>query len=139
MVTFRGRLRYALWAIGACVGPRVSARTPAKATVLITYFQPVRMADARLQIRSVLRCRFVERIVVSNHNPAVAIDAVVGLQNPRLRHVHQDVARPCGFRWQVARGPPEVPPRGPGSPWRASRGATNRPPYLLRSRERVEY
>jgi hypothetical protein len=104
VATLKGRLRYALWAVGARFGPRVSARTPASATVVITYFQPVRMAQARLQIRSVLRCRFVERLVVSNHNPTVALEALVGVRDPRLLYLQQDVARACGFRWRVAAG-----------------------------------
>lgn len=97
------KLKYTLWVLAGHVGRTYAVRSPAKATILITYFSPTRMEHIEPQLRHVLKCAFADRIVVSNHNPAVQIEKLVRLRDPRLHFVNQDAPRGCGYRWLVAR------------------------------------
>jgi hypothetical protein len=95
-------LKVFLWVLNGYFGKPLSLESPEKLTVLITYFNPVRMKNINHQIRNILKCRFVERIIISNHNPDVNIQKRIKIENRRLTLLNQDVKRGCGFRWQVA-------------------------------------
>lgn len=84
-------------------GFRVGAGVDAHATVLITYYHPARLRHLNGQVRNVLRCRFVDRLVLSNHNPATRLEDALTVRDPRIVIVQQDVSRGCGYRWKVAR------------------------------------
>jgi hypothetical protein len=71
------------------------------ATVLITYYAPSRMRDLAPQVRNVLKCAWVERLIVLNHNPGVTIGDF-GVADPRLVVVNHSERRGCGHRWVVA-------------------------------------
>jgi hypothetical protein len=61
------------------------------------------MSHIESRVRNILKCSFVEKVVVSNHNPAIRIADRVNLKDARLICVDQDVPRGCGYRWQMAR------------------------------------
>jgi hypothetical protein len=71
-------------------------------TVLITCFHPARAVHLDAQVRNALRCRFVERVVVSSHNPDVGSHIAVRVRDPRLTLLDTPVKRGCGHRWTVA-------------------------------------
>jgi hypothetical protein len=96
-------LKIFLWVSSSVLGRPISIASPQKLTVLITYFNPVRMKWINHQIRNVLRCTFVERIIISNHNPHIHIHDKVKIKDDRLVVLNQPVQRGCGFRWHVAR------------------------------------
>jgi hypothetical protein len=96
------RIRYAHWSLAGRLGAAPAFNLPAKVTVLITYFHPARMQHIEAQVRNLLRCNFVEQIVLSNHNPQVRIEEQIKLRDPCLRFLNQPVARGCGYRWLVA-------------------------------------
>jgi hypothetical protein len=54
-------------------------------------------------VRNILKCTFVDRVVVSSHNPAMRIELQCRVRDPRVEFVNQDVPRGCGHRWVVAR------------------------------------
>ncbi|MCB0156886.1 MAG: hypothetical protein KDD83_02055 [Caldilineaceae bacterium] len=97
------KLKYGHWVVTSYMGRTYSVRHPAMATILITYFSPARMKHIEPQLRHVLKCKFAEKVIVSNHNPDVRIEDLVHLKDPRLHFVNQDVARGCGYRWLVAK------------------------------------
>ena len=96
-------LKFIAWVVIGYFGRPVSLDVAQKATVLITYFNPVRMKKINHQIRNLLKCTFVERIIISNHNPDVKIQEKITIENDRVTVINQPIRRGCGFRWFVAR------------------------------------
>jgi hypothetical protein len=97
------RLVYYLWILNGYIGFKLGPRTSQKLTVLITYYNPARLRHVNHQIRNLLKCEFVERVVISCHNPDVKIEEYVNVHDQRLALVSQSVRRACGYRWLVAR------------------------------------
>jgi hypothetical protein len=60
------------------------------------------MRHAASQIRNLLKCNFVNQIVVSNHNPEVHMEDLVSIRDRRVVYMNQPVHRGCGFRWLIA-------------------------------------
>ena len=75
--TLARKLKYVLWTLNGYVGRTVSAHAPQKVTVLITYYHPARMQHIEPQVRNILKCTFVEQLVISNHNPDVRIEGKI--------------------------------------------------------------
>jgi hypothetical protein len=99
----RHRIKYILWVLNGRIGKPYSLDTHEKLSVLLTCFHPVRMAHLDAQIRNILKCSFVEKIVISNHNPEIRIQERVSVRNDRLVFLNQQLRRGCGHRWLVAR------------------------------------
>lgn len=95
------RIRYTLWTLGSHAGRPVSCGASAQATVLIACYSQERARNLGPQVRHLLKCTFVERIVLSNHNPDLRLPADLP-DDPRVVVVAQPVSRGCGFRWFVA-------------------------------------
>jgi hypothetical protein len=83
-------------------GKRFSLPDPQKLTVLITYFNPVRMTRIDHQLRNIFKCSFVEKVIISNHNPDVDIRDRIRVIDQRLEIMNQSVRQGCGYRWQIA-------------------------------------
>lgn len=60
------------------------------------------MTHIESQVRNILKCKFVERLVISNHNPDIRIEEKVKIKDPRIVMINQPVKRGCGYRWLVA-------------------------------------
>lgn len=102
MKKYLKKVAYYLWVLYGHIGWKLRLQTPHKLTVLITYYNPVRIKHINHQIRNLLKCNFVERIIISCHNPEVKIEDHVEVTDPRLVLLNQNVQRGCGYRWQVA-------------------------------------
>ena len=102
MSRYTRRVRCALWRASGRIGPSVTLALPQRLTVLITCFHPVRAVHLDTQARTALRCRFVEKVVVSSHNPDVKAEAWVRVRDPRLLFQNVPEKRGCGHRWTVA-------------------------------------
>ncbi|MDZ7319276.1 MAG: glycosyltransferase family 2 protein [candidate division KSB1 bacterium] len=96
------QIKYALWALNGYVGLKSHLPIPSKVNVLITYYNPSRMRHINHQLRNLFKCDFVEKVIVSNHNPNIAIDSLVKVRDQRLVIVNQEIRRGCGYRWLVA-------------------------------------
>jgi len=96
------RLRYALWHASARLGRGCSLDTPQRLTVLITCCHPARVVHVDTLVRHVLRCHFVDAVVVSSHNPAVRAEDTVRVRDQRLMFLNATERRGCGLRWPVA-------------------------------------
>lgn len=95
-------LKYTLWVLSGFFSRRVSLDVPYQVTVLITYFDPLRMKHLDPQIRNLLKCNFVDKIIISNHNPDVHIQDWTKVRDARLIFINQKVRRGCGYRWVIA-------------------------------------
>jgi hypothetical protein len=96
------KIRYTQFALAGDWGGAVSLNSRDRLTVLITYYHPARMGHIQAQVRNILRCEFVERLIVSNHNPAIRIEDKVQSKDKRLTLLNQTERRGCGYRWVVA-------------------------------------
>ena len=67
------KLIYYLWVINGYFGWKLGLATSQTLTVLTTYYNPARLKHVNHQIRNLLKCKFVERVIISNHNPALYI------------------------------------------------------------------
>lgn len=106
MNTLFQRVKYWLkilaWVANGYFGKRLSIPGPQKLTVLITYFNPVRMTKIDHQLRNIFKCSFVEKVIISNHNPDVDIRDRIKVKDSRLGILNQAVRQGCGYRWQIA-------------------------------------
>lgn len=98
----RRRIFYRLWKIHGYVGPRVSLPLREKATVIIPSYSVERLDFIEPNVRALLKCDFVERVVVSNHNPATRIGSRVRIKDARLILLDQRTRRGPGWGWLVA-------------------------------------
>jgi hypothetical protein len=99
---FLKQIIHYLWILHGYVGFRSKLGVPQVVTVLIAYYNPVRLKHVNHLIRNLLKCDFVERIVISNHNPQIKIDDHVKVSDSRLILFNQDTRRGCGYRWYIA-------------------------------------
>ena len=102
MINPRRRIRQALLTLNGYIGRTLSLDTPHKVTVLLTYYHPERMNHIDSLVRNFLKCTFVEKIVITNHNPNIKIEKKINVRNDRLICINQDVRRGNGYRWRVA-------------------------------------
>lgn len=102
MINPRRGLRYLLLDLNGYLGRTVSIDGSQKVTVLLTYYHPARMKRINSVLRNYLKCGFVERVVVTNHNPAVDIREKIKVLDERIVCINQDVRRGNGYRWRVA-------------------------------------
>ncbi len=101
-VPFARDLKYLSWVLRGRVGRRLPFGRPESATVLITYYDPARVKHLDSQVRNILRCPFVDRLVVSSHNPVLRLDQATRVRSDRLVFRSEPIARGCGHRWLVA-------------------------------------
>jgi hypothetical protein len=95
-------IKYILWELNGLIGLKCRSNVPQKATVLIAYFNPIRMRHVNHQLRNILKCEFVGKIIISNHNPQVQINPLIVVRDDRITIVNHEIRRGCGYRWLVA-------------------------------------
>jgi len=101
----RDALREALyhaWRLRGRVTPPLPATGTERLTVLIPAYHARRSRNIAPLVRACLQCRFVERVVVSNHNPDTSVAAIVPVRDPRVTLIEHGVRRGCGYIWHVA-------------------------------------
>lgn len=91
-----------LWVVNGYLGKRFSLSGPQKLTVLITYFNPARMVRIDHQLRNILKCSYVDKVIISNHNPNINIQDRIKITDSRLKVLNQPVRQGCGYRWHIA-------------------------------------
>jgi hypothetical protein len=96
------KIMYPLWVLNGYIGRKFSLDGPQKLTVLVTYYNPVRMKHTEPQVRNILKCDFVEKLIISNHNPDIRIEDRVRIRDMRLVLMNQEIRRGCGYRWSIA-------------------------------------
>lgn len=96
------KILHLLWIVNGFLGFKSYWSDTRHVTVLITYFNPVRMKHINHQIRNLLKCDFVEKVIISNHNPDINIEALINVTSDRVVVRNQQIRRGCGYRWWVA-------------------------------------
>lgn len=96
------KIRYGFWALNGFTGKQQALNVTQHVTVLITYFNPLRMKHLNHQVRNVLKCNFVDSLIISNHNPDIHIEDLLQIHDSRLKIINQDSKRGCGYRWEIA-------------------------------------
>src|SRR5262247_1657515 len=96
------RLRHSAWSLYSHIGGAATWAASPQVTVILTYYDPARLGDIEPQIRNILKCSFVERLIVSNHNPDFKIEDRITQKDTRLTCLNQETRRGCGYRWQIA-------------------------------------
>ncbi len=104
MVRLKGMLARTAWKLTAHYGRRPSFRGGTATTALVVYHNPLRARHMRHQVKVVLQCSCVSRVVIASHNPALRIDDPVLNKEPRVTITHESVDRGCGHRWFTAEG-----------------------------------
>jgi cellulose synthase/poly-beta-1,6-N-acetylglucosamine synthase-like glycosyltransferase len=95
-------LRYISWIIYGYFGWKINLNTPKKVLVLITYYNPARIIHINHQVRNILKCGFVDKIIISNHNPDLKLDEMMNINSERVITINQLTRRGCGYRWYIA-------------------------------------
>jgi hypothetical protein len=90
------------WMAYGYVAPRITLPGAEKLTVLIPSYSVERVPYVKANVRFLLKCDFVERVIVSNHNPETRIEDWVDFSDSRLTLVNQPNRRGCGYGWVVA-------------------------------------
>ena len=100
------KVRYLWWLWRIHYGWDITLNTDASATVILSSYNYKRMQNIEPIIRSVLRCRFIDKIIVTNNNPQIDIHNWVKIEDPRIQLINQPFRRPCGYRWILAKEEP---------------------------------
>ncbi len=72
------------------------------ATVVVILLSYKRMQNIEPIVSSVLKCRFVKKIIVSNNNPEVDIHQWLTTDDSRIKIINQPARMPSGVRWHLA-------------------------------------
>ena len=100
------RVAYPAWLVRENLAGEVSAATDDKFTVLIPTYSAKRMRGLASELQPLLKCRFVDQIIVSNHNPAARLRDFLKLEDPRLVILDQPLRHGPGFVYQLAASRP---------------------------------
>lgn len=92
---------YHAWRLQGRVGRRVPAAEPARVTLLVPAYHEKRSRNLDPLVRAALRCEVIDRVVVSNHNPATCLERIVHVRDSRLQLVDRDGRHGCGYIWTV--------------------------------------
>ncbi|MEQ1731524.1 MAG: glycosyltransferase family A protein [Vicinamibacterales bacterium] len=71
-------------------------------TVIIPSYHVKRARNLEPLVRACLRCSFVERVVVSNHNPKLRLVDWISVDDPRLQLLEEGRRHGCGHAWTIA-------------------------------------
>ena len=89
------------WIANGHFGRIISINTPDKFTVIIPSYNIERVCNITPQVNSILKCDFVEIIIVSNHNPKLILEDWVKFDDEHLKLINQQIHRGCGYGWIV--------------------------------------
>jgi hypothetical protein len=77
------------WIVNGHFGRNISIDIPEKTTVIIPSYSVERVRYLEPQVRSILKCDFIEKIIISNHNPQILPEGWVKINDGRLKLINQ--------------------------------------------------
>lgn len=95
-------LSYRRWVIETHISRPVSLATDRSAVILIPSYHEKRIGNLQPLVRAALKCSFVEKVIISNHNPEVCLEGRIEIGDDRVTVINQPVRRGCGYGWVVA-------------------------------------
>ncbi|MGB3532836.1 MAG: glycosyltransferase [Microcoleaceae cyanobacterium] len=102
---YQSRIRelfYRKWTLDSYISNPVSLATDKKVTIIVPSYHASRSRNLQPLIRSVVKCDFVEKIIISNHNPEIRLEDWVKTDDSRVVLINHSVRRGCGYGWIVA-------------------------------------
>lgn len=72
-------------------------------TALLASFHHERLKNLQPLVRSILKCQFISKVILSNHNPEFDIQNWINIRDKRLSILNQPVRRGPGYCWELAR------------------------------------
>ncbi len=94
------RIAYVRWRCHIAMGrDEQLPGVPSATAILLSYKRPKNIEPI---VRALLRCAFIDKVIVSNNNPAVRIGDWVHLTDPRIRLIDQTRDSPPGLRFAIA-------------------------------------
>ncbi|RKZ83517.1 MAG: hypothetical protein DRR19_19010 [Candidatus Parabeggiatoa sp. nov. 1] len=95
------KILYWKWLFRLRFGRDVSLNGEEKATVILLSYK--RVQNIEPITRSCLKCHFIEKVIISNHNPDIRIEDWVKVKDKRVVLINQPVRKRCGWRWVMAK------------------------------------
>ncbi len=90
------------WRLGKqLIYPVFPIKSEPKVSAIIPVYSPERLRNVKRQIELLKKCDFIERIVISNHNPDIKLKQVLEDSDDRIVVVDQNTRRGCGYQWLV--------------------------------------
>jgi hypothetical protein len=87
------------WRLRCRFLPSVGLDTPKSTAIILSYKRPFNVDGI---VRSLLKCEFIEQIIVSNNNPELDLKPFIRVQSERLTLLQQNERRGCAYRFQIA-------------------------------------
>ncbi len=97
------KIRYRCWVWRIHYGWDITMDVDASATVILSSFNEQRIQNIEPIVRGFLKCRFIEKVIVTNNNPEINIYDWVQLDDSRIQLINQPFRRRAGFRWFLAK------------------------------------
>lgn len=95
-------LFYWKWALDGYISSPVSLATDQKVTIIVPSYHASRSRNLQPLVHHLLKCNFVEKIIISNHNPEIRLEDWVQTIDNRVMLINHPVRRGCGYGWIVA-------------------------------------
>ena len=73
-----------------------------KATALLASFHQERLKNLQPLVCSILKCQFISKVILSNHNPDFDVNNWINIEDKRLLVLNQPVRRGPGYCWELA-------------------------------------
>lgn len=98
------KLLYWKWRVNGYIGRKQSLDPDTGNGILaiLTSYNTERLKNIDPIIRSLLKCKFIEKVILSNHNPDIVIEQWVRVKDERLNLVNQNTRYGPGHRWEIA-------------------------------------
>ena len=96
------KILYWRWLLNSYICSNQSINGNNKVIVILASYHIERMKNIQPLVRSISKCDFVDKIIVSNHNPDVFIEDWVKIKDERLQLINQPTRRGPGYCWTLA-------------------------------------
>ncbi|MEQ1529707.1 MAG: glycosyltransferase family A protein [Methylococcales bacterium] len=93
---------YRKWVLDGYLSPAINLAIPQKVTVIVPSYHRYRSRNLQPMVRLILKCGFVEKLIISNHNPEICLHDWVRTDDARIAFIDQTIRRGCGYGWIVA-------------------------------------
>lgn len=91
-----------MWKLNARLGSRISLDIDQKVVAVIPTYNVKRFPNIEWQARSLLKCSFIKKVIITNNNPEIKIEEKLTINDQRLLVINQPVRRGAGSAWYVA-------------------------------------
>ncbi len=94
-------IRYGIWRFRCLLPFKLSKRSSDSFTaILLSYERPYNISPI---LQSLLKCEFIEEVIVSNNNPDVDLRSYIKISDKRLNLVQHTERKSCAYRFDLAK------------------------------------